>query len=69
MAAAFYNQTNSLSFAFIPRKQSEWTQGYSHGPVESPQDNIPAAWYLKEQCHDDFAVLGQFCAKIITLRL
>ena len=25
--------------------------------------------YLKEQCHEDFAVLGQFCAKIINLRL
>ena len=24
---------------------------------------------LKEQYHKDFAVLGQFCAKIITLRL
>ena len=24
---------------------------------------------LKEQCHEDFAVLGQFCAKVITLRL
>ena len=24
---------------------------------------------LKAQCHEDFAVLGQFCAKIITLRL
>ena len=24
---------------------------------------------LKEQCHEDFAVLGQFGAKIITLRL
>ena len=24
---------------------------------------------LKEQCHEDFAVSGQFCAKIITLRL
>ena len=24
---------------------------------------------LKEQCHEDFAVLGQFCAKIITSRL
>ena len=24
---------------------------------------------LKEQCHEDCAVLGQFCAKIITLRL
>ena len=24
---------------------------------------------LKEQCHEDFAVLGPFCAKIITLRL
>ena len=28
-----------------------------------------AEWNLKEHCHDDFAVLGQFCAKIITLRL
>ena len=24
---------------------------------------------LKEQCHEDFAVLGQSCAKIISLRL
>ena len=24
---------------------------------------------LKEQCHEDFAVLAQFCAKIITLRV
>ena len=24
-----YNQTNSLSFAFIPRKRSEWAHGYS----------------------------------------
>ena len=24
---------------------------------------------LKEQCHEDFAVLGQFCAKIVNLRL
>ena len=24
---------------------------------------------LKEQCHEYFAVVGQFCAKIITLRL
>ena len=24
---------------------------------------------LKEQCHEDFAALAQFCAKIITLRL
>ena len=24
---------------------------------------------LKEQCHEDFAVLGQLCAKIINLRL
>ena len=25
--------------------------------------------YLKEQYHEDFAVLGQFCAKIFTLSL
>ena len=24
---------------------------------------------LKEQCHKDFAVLGKYCAKIITLSL
>ena len=24
---------------------------------------------LKGHCHEDFAVLGEFCAKIITLRL
>ena len=27
------------------------------------------AFNLKEHCHEDFAVLAQFCAKIITLRL
>ena len=26
------------------------------------------SFYLKGQCHKDFAVLGQFCAKIITLK-
>ena len=26
-------------------------------------------WKLKEQCHEESAVLGQFCAKIITFRL
>ena len=25
-------------------------------------------YYLKEQCHEDFQVLAQFCAKIITSR-
>ena len=25
--------------------------------------------YLKEQCYEDFVVLAQFCAEIITLRL
>ena len=25
--------------------------------------------FLKGQCHKDFTVFGQFCAKIITLRL
>ena len=25
--------------------------------------------FLKEQCHEDFALLGQFCTKIIILRL
>ena len=25
--------------------------------------------YLKGQCHEDFGILGQFCAKILTLRL
>ena len=28
-----------------------------------------SALLLKEQCHKDFAILGQFYAKIITLRL
>ena len=28
-----------------------------------------ASAILKGQCHEDFAVLGQFCAKIISLKL
>ena len=26
-------------------------------------------WMLKGQCHEDFAVLGQFCAEILSSRL
>ena len=29
---------------------------------------IKRSIHLKEQCHDDFAILGQLCAQIITLR-
>ena len=29
MGAAFYNQTSSLSFAFIPGERSEWAKCYS----------------------------------------
>ena len=32
-------------------------------------DKVKTPRVLKEQCHEDFAVLGQFCAKIVTLRL
>ena len=35
-------------------------------PIHNSYDQFP---FLKEQCHEDFAVLGQFCAKIIALRL
>ena len=50
-------------------------------PFATQQDKIPSLikdvcqsyvhWVssLKEQCHEDFAVLGEFYAKIITLRL
>ena len=64
MAAAFYNQTNSLSFAFIPRERSEWTQCYSSAKrnqaiatrwssLRSKSRRwhpiiIPAAWYLRK---------------------
>ena len=33
------------------------------------EDGNFTAKRLKEQCHEDFAVLSQFCAKINTLRL
>ena len=44
-----------------------WLYLFSHPDqkVRTSRD-MPA---LKEQCHEDFAVFGQFCAKIITLRL
>ena len=35
----------------------------------SPIQLVNTFTSLKGQCHEDFAVLGQFCAKIITLRL
>ena len=31
--------------------------------------SVLTLFMLKGQCHEEFAVLGQFCAKIITLRL
>ena len=31
--------------------------------------SVLTLFMLKGHCHEDFAVLGQFCAKIITLRL
>ena len=44
-------------------KQAEtiWVRS-GHAPPENFEN-------LKEQCHEDFAVLGQFSAKVITLRL
>ena len=39
--------------------------------VSSPQTtlcNVAYGIHLKGQCHEDFAVLGQFWAKIVTLR-
>ena len=32
-------------------------------------ERVAKVCLLKEQCYEDFAILGQFCAKIITLRL
>ena len=32
-------------------------------------NSILPEFHLKLQCHEDFAVLGQFCAKLFTLRL
>ena len=55
MAAVFYNQntlfynrgqTSSLSFAFIALERSEWASTKRHWD-QSPQDIIPAAWYLR----------------------
>ena len=39
----------------------------SHWKVDLIIDKLECN--LKEQCHEDFAVLGQFCAKIVTLRI
>ena len=44
------------------------TRATAVGGERSHHCAIPAP-LIKEQCHKDFAVLGQFCAKIITLRL
>ena len=37
--------------------------------LKSPLRSTMTDKRLKGHCHKDFAVLGQFCAKIITLRL
>ena len=43
---------------------------YTHTKRVWLTKKIHSTWkFLKEHCHEDFAVLGQFCAKIITLRL
>ena len=45
----FYNQINSLSFAFllsVPRERNEWAQRYSHDEKASSYSNsmVPAVW-------------------------
>ena len=35
----------------------------------NPEEQVHLISSLKGQLHEDFAVLSQFCAKIITLRL
>ena len=37
--------------------------------LQIPTEPFATQELLKEPCHEDFSVLGQFCAKIITLRL
>ena len=50
-----------------------WLPGYANGSFWDEKGSIKRPSFseiiLKGQCHEDFAVLGQFCAKIITLRL
>ena len=48
----------------------EFSQDYLEVSDQYPVSKSPPALSsLKEQCHEDFAVLGQFCTKITTLRL
>ena len=48
--------------------EGSWNQSSRLAPVLLVL-KLDALRALRKQCHEDFAVLGQFCAKIITLRL
>ena len=57
-----------VGFSYAKEKPTARRPGYAilHNAANSLRKiNLK----LKEQCHEDFAVLGQFCDKIITLRL
>ena len=60
---------SELSFYFI----SHLTTKFSRRKFHRNQPDIDGQWevyhVLKGHCHGDFAVLGQFCAEIITLKL
>ena len=55
----FDSLTHSFTFKYSVQSNAELMSFF----------NYKVDFILKEQCHEDFAVLGQFCAKIITLRL
>ena len=50
-----------LTLGLVAKRVNKFIRPVKRYPVDK--------CYLKGHCHEDFAVLGQFCAKIITLRL
>ena len=54
-------------FSFYEHTKENGGEGYDPAAISRFQRTVQR--YLKEQCHEDFAVLGQFCPNIITLRL
>ena len=67
------NSLAHVSDIFVYRFAKIWQTTETYSPqafkVTAALVALAVVTCLKEECHKDFAVFGQFCAIIITLRL
>ena len=63
------SEHNEKSIAYNELATAHNMKSTAYNGKNALQEDSTAYNDLKGHCHEEFAVLGQFCAKIITLRL